>query len=47
MGGTVVQAALLLQICKPGNGTVVFNNHVEVKGGTTCYTSENKDLPPC
>ena len=25
-------------MCAPGNGTQVFNNHVEVKAGTTCYT---------
>ena len=25
-------------MCAPGNGTVVLNNHVEVRAGTTCYT---------
>lgn len=25
-------------VCTQGNGTLVYNNHVEVKAGTTCYT---------
>jgi hypothetical protein len=25
-------------VCTQGNGTKVYNNHVEVKAGTTCYT---------
>lgn len=31
------------EMCTPGNGTLVLNNHVEVKAGSTCWTVNGDD----
>jgi len=33
------------QCTVPGSGTLVFNNHVEVRANTTCYSVDGKNAP--
>jgi hypothetical protein len=39
-GGNDAQA-----LCTPGNGTLVLNNHVEVRANTTCWTVDGSRAP--
>ena len=32
-------------LCSPGNGTLVLNNHVEVRSNTTCWTVDGHSAP--